>query len=253
LAGQTTQAFVLKTQDYRDTSLLATFYTRDFGKVRAIIKGGRDARYRYGSTLEPFSLNEIVVYQRKRGASDLHLVTAAELLESFEPLRRDLGMLGSATYFLELIDQLTDTGHPHPEVYELLQEALAYMCRGQSARAATRILEVKLMTEMGLMPELTHCVRCNEEQEADGYFSISSGGVVCMGCRKGEGPLVAAPRIAVDFLNRLRREPFSQLENLTAPAGTAERIEKLMRQFVDFHLGYKPRSLTFLEKIGVAE
>src|SRR3989338_6070513 len=99
MAAQITQAFVLRTQDYRDTSLLATFYTRDFGKVKAIVKGVRDARYRYGSTLEPFSLNENTVYQRKRGASDLHLVTAAELIERFETVRRDLSMLGSATYF----------------------------------------------------------------------------------------------------------------------------------------------------------
>ncbi len=248
MPGQATQGFVLKTQDYRDTSLLATFYTRDFGKVKAIIKGGRDARYRYGSTLEPFSLNEIIVYHRRRG--DLHLVTSAELVERFEILRRDLNYLGTSTYLLELVDQLTDTGHPHTEVFDLLHETLRYMCEGNSCRAASRIFEVKLMTEMGLMPELSQCVRCGEEQDKDGYFSIASGGVVCTGCRKGEGPLVAAPRIAVDFLDRLRREPFSDLQNLIAPAGTAERIEKLMRQFVDFHLGYRPRSLAFLEKIG---
>ena len=48
------QAFVLKTQDYRDTSLLVYFYSRSHGKIHGIIKGVRDARYRYGSTVEPF-------------------------------------------------------------------------------------------------------------------------------------------------------------------------------------------------------
>lgn len=94
-----TMAYVLSTKDYRDTSLLATFFTSEFGNIKAVIKGGRDAKYRYGSTLEPFSLNRISVYKRKRG--DLHLVTAVELMDRFNGLRVDLSKLGWASYLIE--------------------------------------------------------------------------------------------------------------------------------------------------------
>ncbi len=60
-----TQAFILKTQVYRDTSLLGDFYTRDHGRIKGVIKGIRDTRARFGSTLEPFSLNEILFYKKK--------------------------------------------------------------------------------------------------------------------------------------------------------------------------------------------
>ena len=247
MAGQKTLAYVLGTRDYRDTSLLATFCTRDFGKVKAIIKGGRDARYRYGSTLEPFSLNEIIVYHRRRG--DLHLVTAAELVERYEPVRRDLESLATATYFLELVDQLTDAGHSNEDVFDLLGEALTWLSRGASWRIGARIFEIKLMQRLGFMPELTECVRCGQAQQ-EAYFSIPSGGIVCSECRKGEGPLVFASQAALEFLGRAQAEPFAGLDTLKPDLETLDRIDKLMRQFVDSHLGYRPRSLSFMEKIS---
>ena len=63
MAAEKTLAYVIQTRDYRDTSLIVTFFTYDFGKVKAVIKGGRDGRGRLGSTLEPFSLNEIILYK----------------------------------------------------------------------------------------------------------------------------------------------------------------------------------------------
>lgn len=245
MAGQTTQAFVLRTQDYRDTSLLATFYTRDFGKLKAVVKGGREARLRYGSTLEPFSLNEILVYHRRRG--DLHLVTSAELLDRYEPVRRDLEALGTAAYICELVDEMTDSGTGHHEIFVLLKSAFEALEAGTAPRRVARIAEVKLMQYLGLMPELRHCVRCGEEAGEGVYFSISSGGIVCMGCRKGEGPLVAAPRKVLDALGQIREQGFGAVSELGA--GDEDGIERLMRNFVDYHLAYPSKSLKFLEKL----
>ena len=83
------QAFILKTQDYRDTSILGDLYTKDYGRIRGIVKGIRDTRARFGSTLEPFSLNEILFYRRRKGG-DLHLVTHVELTDLFQDVREDL-------------------------------------------------------------------------------------------------------------------------------------------------------------------
>ena len=49
----TTDAIVLKAMKYRDTSRIVTFYTRAFGKLRAIAKGARGPKNKFGSALEP--------------------------------------------------------------------------------------------------------------------------------------------------------------------------------------------------------
>lgn len=247
MGAHKTTAFVLRTQDYRDTSLLCTFFTRDFGKIKAVLKGGRDGKSRYGSTAEPFSLNEILFYERRRG--DLHLVTGIELLERFEPLRKDLEILGSATYLVELIDQMTDTGGPSNALFDLLRDALSFMCRRHNPKRCCRIFEMKMMQFLGMVPELDVCVRCRESQSGEVLFSISSGGVVCEACRRGEGPLVLLPAAAVSFLDRARRRSFEEVDQAEITPDVDERMQRLLRQFVDYHLGYRPRSLTFLEKV----
>ena len=208
MAADKTLAYVIRTQDYRDTSLLATFYTLGHGKVKAILKGGRDARFRMGSTLEPFSLNEILIYRRRRGG-DLHMVTGADLVDRFEPVRRDLEKLGTASYFMELLDQMAES-EAHPEVFYLVSDALNFLADGHSPRRTARIFEVKLLTALGFMPELGQCVRCGAKDFEEIYFAVGSGGIVCGHCRAAESPLVMIPKGVISFLEQAMKRSFTE-------------------------------------------
>jgi DNA repair protein RecO (recombination protein O) len=241
-----TLAFVLRTQDYRDTSLLAAFYTRDFGKIRGIVKGGREARLRYGSTLEPFSMNEILFYDRRR--TELVLVTSVELVERFEPLRRDLEKLGLAAYLTELVDQMTDAAGS-PELFEALRETLEAMAAGADSRRAARVFEVKLLRATGHMPRTDACVRCGETHGLS-LFSVASGGPLCAACRRGEGALVPVTPGVLAFLARAAEGAVAEAARGPLDTETGERLERLLRQFVDHHLVSRPRALAFLEKVG---
>lgn len=251
MAAEKTLAFVLRTQDYRDTSLLATFYTLAHGKVKAIIKGGRDARFRMGSTLEPFSLNEIMIYRRRRGG-DLHMVTAADLIDRFEPVRRDLEKLGTASYFMELLDQMAEA-EAHPEVFYMLSDALNFLAEGHSPKRTARIFEVKLLSAFGFMPELGQCVRCGTKEFDEIYFAVGSGGIVCGKCRAAESPLVMIPKGVISFLEQAMKRSFSELGPFKVNQEVGEKLERMMRQFLNHHLAYAPKSLLFLEKVTQQE
>src|SRR3990167_5611362 len=119
-------AFVLNTQDYRDTSLLGDFYTKDYGRIRGIVKGIRDTRARFGSTLEPFSLNEILFYRRRKGG-DLHLVTQVDLVDLFQDVREDLERLAAASYCTELVRELVENEEPSPEIFELMHDTFKFL------------------------------------------------------------------------------------------------------------------------------
>jgi len=250
VAAHKTLAFVLKTQDYRDTSLLVTFFSKEMGKIRAIVKGGRDGRGRLGSTLEPFSLNEILVYPRKR--SDLCLVSGSELVEGFHGLRADLWQLGCAMYFLELVDALTDQGHAQPEIYKLLEEALSHL-EGHPVARSMRLFEIKLMRHLGFLADLKKCVRCGLDNAASFAFSMSSGGVVCNSCRTGEGPFVFLSKPSAAFVDEALRRSWEEGIRIASTRETYDRVARLTRQFVDFHLHHKLKTLIFMEKISQAE
>lgn len=247
---QKTKAFVLKTQDYRDTSLMATFATQDFGKIKGIVRGIRDGRGRFGSTLEPFSLNEIVFYKRRRG--DLHQITQVELIDLFHELRSDLEALGHCSYMSELLDQLTEEEDRPKGPFDILWDALQFMRGGASCKRTVRIFEMKLLNMLGLLPEVLKCVECGLgfRQSESIFFSPQSGGILCQSCR-GEDP-VALPvsKGTLLFMQKASQLPFSELERFKVSHAVGVDLERAMKQFLEFHLSFRLKSVEFLEKMG---
>ena len=242
-----TAAFILKTQDYRDTSLLGDFYTRDHGRIRGIVKGIRDTRARFGSTLEPFSLNEILFYKRRTG--DLHLVTQVDMLEEYEPVRADLERLATASYCIELVSELVEPEDPAPGIFDLIRDTLLFLSSGASCKRGARIFEVKLLDSLGLMPEIKHCVLCQKPAAESMFFNAALGGIHCKDCSIKAGSLPVS-RGALNFLDRARRSPLKDLLQVKVVQKVGQELEQLLRRFTDFHLSHKLKSLVFMEKMG---
>src|SRR5258705_5634274 len=78
---------VLHTSALGESDRIVTFLTRSAGKVRAVAKGARRSKRRFGSNLERFSRVRLQYFERE--GSDLARVEAAELLESFYGLQED--------------------------------------------------------------------------------------------------------------------------------------------------------------------
>jgi DNA repair protein RecO (recombination protein O) len=222
--------------------------------VRGIVKGVRDARARFGSTLEPFSLTEILFYKRKRGG-DLHLVTQVELVDDFPKVRQDLERLGTASYCLELLSELVEPEQPEPAIFELLKDTLIFLSSGSSAKRAARIFEVKLLDVLGLMPEIKNCVMCHAPAQDPIYFNATIGGVHCKDCAvKNKGILSASSQPVSKgtllFLQHAQRSSVKDMVQVKVVQEVGEELEKLLRRFTDYHLSHKLKSLGFMEKIG---
>lgn len=254
MSASKTLAFVLKKTDYRDTSLLTHFYTREAGKIHGIVKGIRDTRARFGSTLEPFSLNEILYYRKKRG-SDLCLVTHAECLDDYPALRADLEKLSYASYFSELVDELTGVEDADPGIFDLMKDGLDFLVQDVSPRRAARIFELKLLEALGLMPETRQCVVCRAEMPDPAFFSPSYGGIRCAGCHARAKDSVPAQKIsrgALNFIEHVGRSEWAALRTVKVSAEVGADLEKMLRRFLDHQLTHKLHTVVFLEKVGLA-
>ncbi len=181
MAIQKTEAFVLRSQPFRTSSLLITTFSRSFGKVRGIAKGVRKEGIVRPSTFEPFSLLEIVYYEKIR--SDIHLISEASLLETFEGLRRELQTLATAYYFADLVDQLTQPHDVHEPIFQLLHFAFQFLPSFPPTLMA-RFFEIRLLHEIGLLPHLEGCIVCGEKNPEKVYFSARQGGIFCPRCRQ---------------------------------------------------------------------
>src|SRR3989338_1831147 len=96
-----TEAIVLRRFDFRETSLIADFYTRDFGKLSGLFKGIRSEPGKFASNVELFSHNEVIFYRSRN--SSLHLVWQCDKKNSFDLIRQSISRSGLACFMMELL------------------------------------------------------------------------------------------------------------------------------------------------------
>src|ERR671932_2267818 len=122
MATEKAQALVLRTTDWSETSRIATLWTREFGKVRDLAKGGRRLRSSFESALDLLTVCSIVLIRKSSGSLDL--LTEAQVVRRFGRLRADLGALYAAYYIAELLSDWTEEYDPHPGLFDEALDAL---------------------------------------------------------------------------------------------------------------------------------
>src|SRR5438094_5322617 len=120
MATEKALAIVLRTSDWSETSRIATLWTREFGRVRVLAKGGRRLRSAFESALDLLTVCDIVFLRKSTGSLDL--LTEARVAQRFPRLRSDLPALYAAYYIAELLSDWTEDYDPHPSLFD---EALA--------------------------------------------------------------------------------------------------------------------------------
>ncbi len=246
MAIQKTEAFVLRTQPFRTSSLIVTTFSRTFGKLKGIAKGVRGEGVARPGLYEPFTLLEIVFYEKIR--SELHLISEASILESYERIRSDLEALATAYYLAELVDELTEPHDPHEPIFELLQFAFGSLPLVSPALLA-RFFEIRLLREIGLFPDLGSCTACGEKKLDRVYFSIRQGGIFCGRCqgKSFHGKLVS--RGALEGMRFFIQGAAPEIASYRLEEESEKEIGELIEEFLTDRLGKRFSTRRFLAQV----
>jgi len=247
---QKSEAILLRKQDLRETSLILTFYTKDFGKVKGVMKGVRGPHATHGGRFEIFAHDQIVFYDRKRG--DLCTISGCDLLEFFASVRQSLGPLGYATYIIELLDSVTTLGDSHGDVFDLAITSLRLLAGDADPRAVAQIFEIKLLSLLGLEPALEQCAHCGHSLGDKALFSFRHGGLICEACRNVD---TQAQRLLPDTLKLVEFIRSAELEDaakIKAAPEVAKELGWVLRKFIDYHIDHRLKSIEFIKELDSA-
>jgi len=248
MAIQKTEGILLRRQDLRETSIILTFYTRDFGKIKGIVRGVRGVRGQYGGgALELFSCDEIVFYERRR--SDIYTVSQCDLVDYFNPIRESLEKLAYATYLVELLDSVMNLGDKHPEPYDLLRSSLALLSGDSSPKRVARIFEIKLLYIIGLMPSLELCAGCGAKAEGSARFSYVHGGLICKECARTDRQTSPILPGTVRFIEHVLGSPFDKASRVKVAGPVGKELEVILRRFLDYHIERRLNTVQFIREI----
>ncbi len=224
---------VLRTIRLGEADRIVTLLTEGRGKVRAVAKGVRKTKSRFGSRLEPISHVALQLYEGR----ELDTVTQAESIDHFRPIREDLERVSRATALLEVADQVAQEGEPNGALYRMLVGALRSLAAHSSPLLVTGFYW-KLLSQEGFHPMLDECASCGNDGPFVA-FDLTEGGVLCRTCRRGEP-------ISQDVLALVRRILGGSLASaLAEPASPATaEAETLAVRAMEHHLERRLRTGT---------
>lgn len=238
------QALVIQTHDWSESSRIATLWTRELGKVRALAKGGRRLKSSFESALDLLTVCDIVLIRKTSGSLDL--LTEARVRERFSLLRQDLQALYAAYYVAELLSDWTQDHDAHPALFD---EALATLqtlgAPGVLAGPRLARFELTLLKELGYGPALEACAQCSARARPEGLmFSAAAGGVLCPACQhrhKDRRPLSPAAWQALQTL-RQDDESWRTVQDVAARS----EVRQVLNDYETYVQGRRPRLLPYL-------
>lgn len=143
-----TPAILLRRTPLSDTSWIITWLTEANGRVKTVAKGARRPRSTFSGKLDLFFLAEISYAPSRK--SDLHALREVALAQPFDGLRANFLRTQLASYFVELIELVTEPEHPEPDLFDLLLRALKYLDTGNATARALQHFESELVRLLGI-------------------------------------------------------------------------------------------------------
>jgi DNA repair protein RecO (recombination protein O) len=237
------QAIVLRTQKLGEADRIITLFTRDHGRLRAVAKGVRRTKSRWGARLEPASHVDLLLYSGKT----FDVVSQAETIENYgDVISQDYQQWTIASSILEAAERFT-AQEQEPALQQFLLVSGALKALAHKTYDPSLILDAYLLRSLsvaGYAPSLTNCSRCDAPGPHK-YFSLVGGGSVCTECKPSAAatPTPATLSLMSDLLtgdwsgaveseNKSRRE-----------------ASGLIAAYLQWHLERGLRSLPMVERI----
>ncbi|MBU1870470.1 MAG: DNA repair protein RecO [Candidatus Omnitrophica bacterium] len=242
-----TEALVLRKRDFRETSLIVDFFTRDFGKVSGLLKGIRTEPKKFASSLEPFSYNEIIFY-RKRNTS-LHLVSQADARNNFDRARQNIVKITIGSFMMELLSAVMPQEEKNEEVFALSLACLNELESTYYPDKIGTIFKIKMLSLSGFKPHFDSCVICANRILGEAKFSLSLGGLLCSRCFHKDQTARTIFRGTIATILHIEKNDLKTNLSLGMNPQIKRELESILNAFLNFHLERELKSQKVMDRL----
>ncbi len=205
-----TPAIILRRIEHSETSIICTFYTRNYGKLTAIAKGARRPKSQFAGLLDIMNYLHIVVHTKE--TRNVQTLSGAEYQRPFLRIQQDMRRTAIGMIMIETVRQAIIGEEPHPEIFDLTIEALS--CLNDEDQADIETLwwfHLHLVSLLGYHPKLQYCHECQQALQA-GAFSSRSGHIYCARCSTQQTDLTHLNNLEIRMSKYLLQHSLPQID-----------------------------------------
>lgn len=247
MSSEKGEGLILRVTDFSETSRIVVLFTREFGKISALAKGGRRLKGPFESALDLLATCQIVFL--RKSTSGLDLLTEAKLVTRFHPQERDLNCLYAGYYLAELLLGLTEDYDPHRALYAAAQDVLQMFRASETTKLGVLRFELVLLREIGHLPDFENCVACGAtltEGRTFGFW-VSEGGLICPDCQREEYSQISIHAGTASALKLLASESEQAWKRLSLSPQQFKEVKRVTTAAISHILGRRPNMLKYFD------
>lgn len=229
-------AFVLHHYDWSESSLIVDLFVRDLGRQVVVAKGAKRPYSQMRAVLLPFQRLQISLGKAPRsdeGANEVQALRAAEWAGGHAMLTGSA--LFTGFYLNELLMKLLARGDAHPALFDFYAQTLPTLAATDEnlAQAALRAFEIRLLKEIGLLPDLSVLTTTQEDVHIDARYTVLPEGGVAAATRFGDAAV--SGQVLIELQAALEHGSLAALQlacHLALP-----ELKAILRGLLHYHLG----------------
>lgn len=227
-----TQGLILKKRDSGESDRIFTVFTRDYGRLELLAKAERKIKSKLRGGLEIFYLSEVEFIQGKTHKT----LTDATLINSFDNLRKDLGLLRTAQRIATAADRMIKGQEADENIWQLFSEVFDklndYIPKAKPYALIYYYFLWNLLSFLGYQPELYSCSLCQKKITPEKiYFSAKEGGLICENCQEPVKEKKALGADTVKVIRLFLRKDWPTLKRLKLEEDNLKDLSFISRYF----------------------
>lgn len=225
-----TEAVVLRSLPYGETSRIVTLFTRDRGKLAVMAKGARRTKSRFGSSLQPMSYVQVVYYYKP--SRSLQILSDSSHVTPFHRIGRDLEKITIGLRIVELTSALMQDDQQNALVYNLLLQVLHKLdSAGDRAANALPYFQMRMATALGFSPSFQRDV-VQDLPENGGALDFETGAIAPLTGGGGR----RASRSALRAFAVCARADLEAVMRMNVAPETRIELNELVEDYLRYHV-----------------
>lgn len=268
MALEKTDAVVLRTFNWSESSRTVIFFTRKFGKLALVDKGGRSIKSKRGRIMS-FAVMELTFYASEKESNGY--IRDVDPMQTFS-FEKDgaVGRLAYGSAACELLNMMLPDEEPQAALFAYFVDFLnaTEHADKRSLPALFLTFFLRLLSHLGYHPSLIHCPSCGQASQAGSLaaarpdqvdslatefiqFYPERGGIVCSSCQTAADHYIRLSAAGFAQLVALQTASLNEAAAMPIAYADTELLLEAMTKFMSFQTGLsaKIKSLEFLKKL----
>lgn len=249
------ELLVLRRIKLRDSSLMLTCLTRDYGKLSLVARAANRPGSALAESLQYFTVAEAQFYHHEKKSADY--ISKADEVEVFAKINQEVERFGFGAAALEFAALFLPEEEAYVEVYDLLKSYLRLVDKAPRRDLPRELLHfwLRLTILSGYAPQLDICQCGHAIDGEDVLISPADGIIVCESCREPADKLLPVQMGTLQVLRRLASTDIDARAKVDLTATQVGEIRELLAAMTEYHIGRRAtlRSFDYLRKLNLSE